>query len=283
MSVVEDVWHWLLSPVIATILFGGVVYFFRDGILRFTSEKLSLATQKELQSRQHQFEEKANEVKRGFERIQSTQERVLTSLLEISSERAKAFSGREMEAAEAIWASVDKLNRLLVTARTADVLKFDAIEELSASDRAKFNEMVRVFTRDLSPDFMESVNCQWTRLYVNEAAWAFYHAYSTILLSSAVRLMAVESGIPGSTLFDKSVLKKAILEALPHQKPTFEKFPDIGSSLFLDELRQALVNALRKSICGEQSTEKEVEKARAILEALPQEMPMPGEWSVSSR
>ena len=108
MSVVEDVWHWLLSPVIATILFGGAVYFFRDGILRFTSEKLSLATQKELQSRQHQFEEKANEVKRGFERIQSTQERVLTSLLEISSERAKAFSGREMEAAEAIWASVGR-------------------------------------------------------------------------------------------------------------------------------------------------------------------------------
>ena len=225
MSVVEDVWHWLLSPVIAIILFGGMVYFFRDGILRFISEKLSLVTQKELQARQHQFEEKANEVKRGFEKIQSTQERVLTSLLEISSERAKAISGREMEAAEAIWASVDKLNRLVVTARTADVLKFDAFEELSASDRAKFNEVVRVFTRDLSPEFMESVNCQWTRLYVNEAAWAFYHAYSTILLSSAVRLMAVESGISGSTLFDKSVLKKAILEALPHQKPTFKKFP----------------------------------------------------------
>lgn len=282
MTVIEDLWQWLLSPIVATIFFGGVVYLFRDGILRFINEKLSLATQKELQSRQHQFEQKADEVKRGFERIQSTQERVLTSLLEISSERAKAISSREIEAAEAIWASVDKLNRLLLTARTADVLKFDAIEELGTSDRTKFNEIVRVFIKDLTPEFMESVNCQWTRLYVNEAAWAFYHAYSTILLSSAVRLMAVESGIHSSSLFEKSVLKKAILEALPHQKPTFEKFPDIGSSLFLDELRQALVNELRKSIQGEQSTEKEAEKARTILGALPQEVPMPSEWSVPS-
>ena len=282
MTVLEDLWQWLLSPIVATIFIGGVVYLFRDGILRFINEKLSLATQKELQSRQHQFEQKADEVKRGFERIQSTQERVLTSLLEISSERAKAISSREIEAVEAIWASVDKLNRLLLTARTADVLKFDAIEELGISDRAKFNEIVRVFIKDLTPEFMKSVNCQWTRLYVNEAAWAFYHAYSMILLSSAVRLMAIESGIPSSSLFEKSVLKKAILEALPHQKPTFEKFPDIGSSLFLAELRQALLNELRKSIQGEQSTEKEAEKAHAILGALPQEVPMPSEWSVPS-
>ena len=283
MNVIEDVWQWLLSPIIAAIFFGGVVYLFRDAVLRLINEKLSLATQKELQSRQHQFDQKADEVKREFERIQSTQVRVITSLLGISSERAKAISSREMEAAEAIWASVDKLNRILLTAKTADVLKFDSIEELTASDRVKFNEMVRVFTRDLTPAFMESVNCQWTRLYVNEAAWAFYHAYSTILLSSAVRMMAVESGIYSSSLFDNSVLKKAILEALPHQRPTFEKFPDISSSLFLDELRQALVNELRKSIQGEQSTEKEAERARAILEALPQEVPMPGEESVSSK
>ncbi len=280
MSVTEHILQWLLSPVIAIAVLGSLIFIFREGILRLIGERLSLATQRDLQSRQHDFEQKLDEVRRASERIQLTQQRVLASLLEISSERAKVVSKREIEAAEAIWASVDKLNRLLITAQTADVLKFDAIEELDTSDRAKFRTIVKMFTNNLTPDFMESVNCQWTRLYVNEAAWAFYHAYSMILLSSAIRMMAVESGITDSTLFDKTVLREAILEALPHQKPTFEKFPNIGSSLFLDELRQALITELRKSIHGEQSTEKEAEKARAILNALPTEIPIPGEWPV---
>ena len=280
MSATEIVLQWILSPVVATILLGALVYLFRDVLLRFISERLSLSTQRDLQSRQHQFEQELDEVRRDFERIQSTQQRVLASLLEISSERAKAVSRREIEAAEAIWASVDKLNRLLITAKTVDVLKFDSIEELGATDRASFAKMAKIFTKNLTPEFLESVNCQWTRLYVNEAAWAFYHAYSMILLSGAVRMMAAEWGIADSTHFDNTALKEAILEALPHQKPTFEKFPNIGSTLFLEELRQALITELRKSIHGEQSTEKEVVKARAILDALPKEVPMPGEWPV---
>lgn len=276
MSATEHVWQWILSPAVAIVFVGALIYIFREGILRLIGERLSLATQRDLQSRHHKFEQELDQVRRDFERMQSTQQRVLASLLEISSERAKAVSKREIEAAEAIWASADKLNRLLVTATTADALNFDAIEELSASDRAKFNEIANVLTNNLTPEFLESINCQWTRLYVNDAAWAFYHAYSMILLSGAVRMMALGRGLSHSIHFDKTILKEAILEALPHQKSTFEKFPNVGSSLFLEELRQALVTELRKSINGEQSSEKEMEKARAILDALPKDVPMPG-------
>ena len=274
--------EWLSSPAFAAALVIGVGYLFRDGILRYVTEKLSLASKTELQSRQHQFEQKLDEVRRDFQSFQLTQKSLLTSFLEISSERAKAVSKREIEAAEAIWASVDELNQLLLAATTADLLKFDAIESASAADREKFKEIAKVFTSNLTPEFIGSVNCQWTRLYVNETAWAFYHAYSMILITGAFRMMSLETGIPVTSNFDKSILKKAILEALPHQKSTFEKFPDIGSSLFLDELRQALMNELRKSIHGEQSTEKEAERARAILNALPKDVPMPSEWQMPS-
>ena len=279
MSFAGHVWIWSsLTLVVAIGLLTGIGYLFREGILRFITARLSLVSQKELQARQHQFEAKLDEVRRNFERIQLTQQNLLTSLLEVSSERAKTVSKREVEAVESIWSSVDKLNPLILTAKTADHLNFDAIDKASASDRDKISQVVKVFNTKLTPDFMEGINCQWTRLYVNESAWAFYHAYSTILLSSAVRMMAVESGIPLSNTFDNTVLNEAILEALPHQKPTFEKFPNIASSLFLDELREALVMELRKSIQGEQSTGKEIERARAILEALPKDIPMPTEW-----
>lgn len=282
MSLYEYIGYGLLSPVSAAAIVVGIGYLFREGILRLVVERLSLASRKELQSRQHKFEKSIDGVRRDFERIQSAQERLLTSFLDVSSERAKAVSKREIEAAEAIWASVDKLNHLLIAASTADLLRFDAIESASASDRSKFREIAKALTSSFTPDFIESINCQWTRLYVNEAAWAFYHAYSMILFSGATRMISLEKGIPVESISNKEPLREAILKALPHQKPTFEKFPDIGSSLFLEELRQALINELRKSIHGEPSTEKEVKMARAILDALPKNLAMPDGWRASA-
>ena len=280
MSFAENVWNLLSPSVLAAGLVVGIGYLFRDGILKYVGQKITLASQKELQSRQHQFKEKIDEAGRDFEKRQSMQQRFLTSFLEVSSQRVKAVSKREIEAAEAIWASVNKLNALIMTAKTADLLKFDAIENLSALDREKLKDVAKVFTKNATPEFFESVNCNWARLYVNDAAWAFYHAYSKILLTGVVRMIALATGMPLKSASDDPALSKAILEALPHQKPTFEKFPDIDSTLFLEELRQALLSELRKSINGEQSTDKEAEKARAILNALPTNASVPSEWQV---
>ena len=87
-------------------------------------------------------------------------------------------------------------------------------------------------------------------------------------------MMALETGVP-SSLLDETALKKAILDALPHQKPTLEKYPNMMNSLFLDELREALLKELKKSIHGEQPTAEEKAIARAILSALPSEVSIP--------
>lgn len=129
MNIAETIWQSLLSQASAITLLFAVIYLFRDAILRFINDKISLASKKDLQSREHEFKTQFDEVRRDFERIQSTQEKFLTAFLEVSSERAKAVSKREIEAAEAIWASVETLNRLLLSAKTADMLKFDAIEK----------------------------------------------------------------------------------------------------------------------------------------------------------
>ena len=278
MSSAADVWMWSgLFLVVAAGLLSGVGYLFREGILRFITTKLTLASQMELQESRQKFDGKIGDVQRNFERIQSTQQNLLASLLDVSSERAKAVSKREIEAVEAIWASVYKLNRLILTAKTAELLNFEEIDKASASDRDRIAKLAAIFSTNLTPEFMESINCHWTRLYVNESAWAFYNAYSTILLSAGLRMMAVESGLPVSKTFDKTVLNKAIVEALPHQKPTLDKYPDMASSIFLDELREVMVRELKRSIRGEQSTEQETERARAILDALPNEIPNPSE------
>ena len=274
MSIAESIGQSLLSQGAAIGVLIAVAYLFRDAILRFINEKISLASKRELQSREHEFKTQFDEVRRDFERIQSTQEKFLTAFLEVSSERAKAVSKREIEAAEAIWSSVETLNRLLLSAKTADMLNIGAIEQLGTSERARFGQLAGIFTKELTPEFMAKVNCQQARLYVNDTAWAFYHAYSMIILSGGFRMMALETGV-SSSLLDETALKKAILDALPHQQPTLEKYPNMMNSLFLDELREALLKELKRSIHGEQPTEEENAIARAILSALPSEVSIP--------
>ena len=55
MSIAESIWQSLLSQgtVIAVLI--AVAYLFRDAILRFINDKISLASKKELQSREHEF------------------------------------------------------------------------------------------------------------------------------------------------------------------------------------------------------------------------------------
>ena len=60
----------------------------------------------------------------------------------------------------------------------------------------KFGQLAGIFTKELTPEFMAKVNCQEARLYVNDTAWAFYHAYSMIILSGGLRMMALETGGP---------------------------------------------------------------------------------------
>ena len=274
MSIAESIGQSLLSQGAAIGVLIAVAYLFRNAILQFINEKISLASKRELQSREYEFKTQFDEVRRDFERIQSTQEKFLAAFLEVSSERAKAVSKREIEAAEAIWSSVETLNRLLLSAKTVDMLNIGAIEQLGTSERVKFGQLAGTFTKELTPEFMAKVNCQQARLYVNDTAWAFYHAYSMIILFGAFRMMALETGVP-SSLLDETALKKAILDALPHQKPTLEKYPNMMNSLFLGELSEALLKELKRSIHGEQPTEEEKAKARAILSALPSEVSIP--------
>ena len=280
MGIVQNILDALVAQTSAVAILAFVAYLFRDAILRFAKEKISLAAKREMQTREHEFKTQFEEVRREFESIQSTQQRFLTAFLEISSERAKAVSKREIEAAETIWASVDTLNRVLISAKTADMLKFDAIEKLDAKDRAKFGPIGEFYAKELTPEFMQKVNCQSARLYVNDSAWAFYHAYSMIILSRAFRMKGLETGIPVSSFFDEDALKQAILEALPHQKTTFEKFPNMMNSLFLDELRAALLKELKRSIHGQQLTEKEIAAARSILNILPNQMADPNDGQI---
>lgn len=280
MTFVENLWSWLssagISVAIIIAILAAIWRIFRDVILTNLREKLGVESQKELQSRQHQFEKKCEEVRQDF----TMKEKLLISILDVSSERSKAISQRKLEAVEAIWESINKLNTLLLSNIIADRIDFEVVDKLEEIDRKKMEIFAQPFIKDFDSDFLKSVNCTWTRLYVSETAWAFYHAYFMILSFSALQMKALELGQPVSALTNKEPLRKAILDALPHQKSTFEKFPDLFESIFLEELREAVLRELKRTINGDHPTKEELDRAKAILAEV-ENIPKPKEKGLS--
>ena len=62
MSTVETIWQSLLSQGMAVALPIAIAYLLRDAIGRFTDDKISLASKKELQSGDHEFKAKFGRV-----------------------------------------------------------------------------------------------------------------------------------------------------------------------------------------------------------------------------
>ncbi len=262
---------WLVQPGVTVAILGGMGYIFRESILRVLGERVAHSSKQVLQDRQHQFDIRLEQIRQDFERFSSKQAQIWSSVLDVSSDRAKEVSKREIEAAEAIWSSANKLGELLPTAQLADVLNFEEIESSPSRDREKYQNLADMLTKSFTPQYMSEVSCDWARLFVNESAWAFYTAYLQIIIVGASRMKVLAIGSHLKKVEVQAGLKKAILEALPHQKQTFDEFPDINGTLFLEELKQALVIELKRSIQGEQSSSAELQKAKAILNALAEE------------
>lgn len=106
---------------------------------------------------------------------------------------------------------------------------------------------------------------------MSEIAWVLFLAYNRLLTFGTLQMTALAFDQPSSSIKDKSFLRKAISDALPHHKQTLDKSPDFFCSDYFDELRQAVLNELTRSIDGYAPTKDEMDKARAILAELDKE------------
>ena len=264
---VESVIAYLVSSGIWLALIFSFGYILRGTISAYINEWLKRQSSFAIQEQQRRFDEGLARVHAELQRAGVGQDRTLTSILDVASERAKLISRKQFEAAETLWAAVASLDKLRMAATAADRLNFDKIEEAASSEIGGIQKVAEVLTQNID-EKISTTDCHLARLFVTEKAWALFSAYQGIMASNTMKLTGLAMGLHVAKLIDAEALHKAILDALPHQKPTLEKFPSMQSTLFLDELRGALIRELRESFRGHESTREEIESAKQILTAL---------------
>lgn len=268
MSYSDTIFNHLTSPILTLAVLSAVAYFFRDIIFHAISTRVNKAATSEINRVQHQLDLQLREVSAKLERDKGRDELLLQTLLNTSSGRVVELNKREIAAAEAVWDSISKLDGLTVALQFSEILDFEEIVASDKMEQEKFSEIAKMVTQNFPDNFSDKVNVIWTRLYLSEKAWALYSAYSIIILTGALKMKALAFGLPNIGMADVKEIRKSVVKALPHQEALFEKFPNPYNSLFLSELKSALVEELQKTIRGESASSKDITAAREILAAV---------------
>ncbi len=177
------------------------------------------------------------------------------------------LSERRVKAVDQIWGRVSDLAHAKGMASLMARLKIDVIVaekgyELPSTQKLFENlgKMAGDFDLAKQPKDQSST----ARPFVSPMAWSLLSAYSSIIIHSCLQYELLKRGVDTKSLDDNQVI--SLIEiALPHQKPTIEKF-GIGSAYYLlDELEEALLKELGRVLRGEAFDKEHIQRAAAIL------------------
>jgi hypothetical protein len=104
---------------------------------------------------------------------------------------------------------------------------------------------------------------------VPELAWAYFSAYTTIIVGSNIQFIALKSGIPDAdTLITDENVKKIIKAALPHQAKFVDENSQEAYFFLLEEIELRLLAELRKIVEGREADKAAAQHAQEIMLAV---------------
>jgi hypothetical protein len=225
---------------------------------------------------QHHFDRQIERLRAEF---RESEERLKSTLRDRESEiaalRATILSGtagrqalldkRRFDSVERIWTAVNDLARFRYISGTMATLKVDEIAKsvhdpniqkflsFVGSSGPKLDELTKHAARDERP-------------FVPELAWAYFSAYSSILLGNYAVLKVLQTGLAQPTSFINRDHNKRILKAaLPHQSQWIDEVQPEAYHYLLEELENNLLLELRKILDGVEQSAADIERAQTIL------------------
>jgi hypothetical protein len=196
-----------------------------------------------------------------------------STVLAGSAGRQALVDKRRLEAVERVWKAVNDLAASLKSlSQTMAILNYAAVAK-EVND-PKMQQFLSVIGSTAPTDFQNLKNvARDEQPFVSESAWAYFHAYRSILYMNLARFQVLKNAAvmdrdDPEKYFSKESLQKILIAALPHQKE-FITGNDMGAYHYLlDELEASLLAELRRILDGAESDQMLAERARAIMEAV---------------
>jgi hypothetical protein len=105
--------------------------------------------------------------------------------------------------------------------------------------------------------------------FISEIAWAYFSAYSTILLGSAMRLQVLRSGISDpERLLTSEPVKKILKAALPQMSKFIDDHEPETYYYLVETVETLLLSELRKTLEGDDADQAAAAKAKKIMEVV---------------
>lgn len=213
---------------------------------------------------QHGFDLKIEKLRSELAANQKDIESLRANALSGAASRQVALDNRRLLAAEQIWGGVMALAPLRVASQ---ILGSVNLEE--ASKAAPRNDGVRkmfeVFGKNIDIKTLPPNDAHKARPFATTTAWAFYIAYSAIVLHAAMLIKTLELGLDGTKFVSNEKIDKLLTTALPHYEKFIKDHGPSGYHLLLDEIEERLLAELQKMLEGKESDSAALKQAASIL------------------
>jgi hypothetical protein len=256
---IENILSWLAQSSVAALLLLILGYLCRHLI----EARLSRSVQHEFDKKLAAFREKLAEEARRSEAVRNAG-------FAAQLAQRNLLATKRVEAAQGLWEGVLDARKGIFVASSLDILKVDEVAKEAHDPRMQTLLKTMVPEEVMSDGYSSKlISCAKYQPFVSPKAWAFYAAYSTIILVSISKIKMLQAGYNPSRFvkdFHWVSLLGAVLPSEDAEK--IGKSTDYGLQWALKRLEDRIVDELKRSMTGESAGLEGAGDAQKILEMI---------------
>ena len=197
-----------------------------------------------------------------------------TKEAQIESLRTGAMSGlimrqsvlyqRKIEAIDQIWSAIVELEKAKFISATMAGLKFEECSAESAKS-SRFRTAFEIIGGSFKPDNLDFSGASKARPFITPLAWAYYSAYSSVIMLAVAKLQILKFGVENGHKFFKSDSSSKLLKTvLPSRSSYIDEHGTAVHHYLLDDIEQLLLMELQNIQSGQESDKENARRAIEI-------------------
>ena len=209
----------------------------------------------------HEFDEKLELLRSDLKGKESELLMLRNHALSGLKDRQLALQAKQIEAIDQLWAAWSSFAGLRLSLTIVGTIRYDEMLKIARKDpnmRGLFADLDVFDPKTLKLDGAIA------RPYVSPLAWAIFQAYTTMLLTSVMKIKQGKHGV-GTALFDDEVITRILVSALPeHASRINEGGVDVFPTL-LAPLEEKFLGELKSMLDGKEASQSSMDQAKKIL------------------
>ena len=179
--------------------------------------------------------------------------------------RQSTLYQRQLQAIDELWHSVKELEKAKYISATLVSLNFEMCAKEYVSSQ-KFREFIDTIGGNFKFESLDLSGARKARPFLTPLAWAYYSAYSSVILLAITKLRVLKIGVEDPQKYFKFENTKNLLKkVLPLHSEYIDKYDSSTHHYFLDEIEKLMLLELQKIQKGIETDKENIARAAEII------------------